>query len=139
MATNIGANYFMSTFIQEYFYLLAACMGALCVYEAKLLLKTQDFIVLDKRLLWSTSIEFFWFVICLIGIFSWELSDWKLVSCLLFIINYLFACVYTWYLFRQIDYTQENFLNQFRIPRWYLEYYFSFGALYGLMNVLWHL
>lgn len=126
----------MSAFIQEYFHLLSALIGALCVYEANILLKDKDYWIFDKRLLWTTSIEFVWLIICCLGIFSWNFSGWKMMSCLIFLINYVFACMYTWILFRKVDSSDPEFAKNFRIPRWYLEYYFSFGAVYALANFL---
>jgi hypothetical protein len=126
----------MSAFIQEYFHLLSALMGALCVYEAKILLKANDYWIFDKRLLWTTSLEFAWLIVCCLGLLGWNLSGWKIISCLIFLVNYLVACAYTWLIFRGADFTDPNFAKDFRIPRWYLEYYFSFGAIYSVVNLV---
>lgn len=117
---------------QDYFHIFAALVGALCVYEADIILKASDSWFRDKRLLWSTSIEFVWLVIVCLGLFSWNLTDWKALSCLIFLVNYLVACVYTWFLFRGV--AIEN-LDQLKLPRWYLEYYFSFGVVYAIANL----
>jgi len=124
----------MALFIQDYFHLLSAIIGALCVYESHILLKAKDFWMLDRRLLWTTSIELIWVIVCCFGLFSWTLTGWKTMSCLIFLVNYIFACVYTWLLFRKINIGDPEFAKSFRIPRWYLEYYFSFGAIYCLTN-----
>lgn len=110
-------------------------MGALCVYEAKILLKANDYWIFDKRLLWTTSLEFAWLIVCCLGLLGWNLSGWKIISCLIFLVNYLVACAYTWLIFRGADFTDPNFAKDFRIPRWYLEYYFSFGAIYSVVNL----
>jgi hypothetical protein len=120
----------------EYFHLLASLVGIICLYEARLLLKVNELWLLDKRLIWSTSIELIWFVICLIGLFIWDLTPWKMLVCLLFIVNYLFSCVYTWYLLRKTDFTDPSAIVGFRIPRWFLEYHFSFGFIYALINLI---
>lgn len=118
--------------IREYFHLLGAVIGALCVYEANIILKAKGSWIRDKRLLWSTTIEFVWLVVVCLGLFSWDLTGWKALSCLIFLVNYLIACVYTWHLFRGIN---IETLDQFTLPRWYLEYYFSFGVVYSLANL----
>lgn len=122
----------LSQLIQEYFYLLGALIGALCVFEANILLKTKTSWFRDKRLLWSTTIEFAWLIIVCLGLFSWDLTGWKALSCLAFLVNYLVACIYTWYLFRGVNIES---LDDFKLPRWYLEYYFSFGVVYAIANL----
>lgn len=118
---------------QDYFHVFAALVGALCVYEANIILKASGSWFRDKRLLWSTSIEFVWLVVVCLGLFSWDFTGWKALSCLIFLVNYLVACIYTWYLFRGV--TIES-LEQLVLPRWYLEYYFSFGVVYAIANLV---
>jgi hypothetical protein len=118
--------------IQEYFHLFAALTGALCAYEAQLILKIERAWINDKRLLWSTTFEFVWLIITCLGLFSWNFTGVKAFACLIFLVNYLVACVYTFFLIRSSD---LEALEQFQLPRWYLEYYFSFGVIYFLANI----
>jgi hypothetical protein len=120
----------------DYFHLLAALIGVVCAYEANLLLKAHELWLLDKRLLWSTAIEFIWFIFCLIAIFRWDLSHWQTLASLLFIVSYLLSCIYTGYLIKRIDLSDPTAISGFRIPRWFLEYHFSFGFIYSLINLI---
>jgi len=126
----------MSEWIGQYFHLLCAIIGVLCAYEANLILRAKGAWILDKHLLWTTSIEFIWVIICCLGIFSWGLTGWKLFTGLIFLVNYLFAGIYTGYLFRGANLSDPSFFENFQIPRWYLEYYFSFGLIYSITNFI---
>ena len=117
----------------DYFHLFAALVGALCLYEANIIMRANGSWIRDKRLIWSTSIELIWLIVVCLGLFSWDYTGWKALSCLIFLVNYLVACVYTWYLFRKIGNIES--LDDFNLPRWYLDYYFSFGAIYALGNL----
>ncbi len=120
----------------EYFHLLAAFIGVVCVYEANLLLKAHELWLLDKRLLWSTGIECVWLIFCLIAVFRWDLSHWQILVSLLFIVNYLFSCIYTGYLMSKVNLSDPSAISGFRIPGWFLEYHFSFGFIYALINLM---
>lgn len=118
--------------IQEYFHLFAALTGALCAYEANIILRAEGSWINDKRLLWSTTLEFAWLIVVCLGLFSWNFNGVKAFVCLIFLVNYLVACLYTFYLIRGSDIES---LENFQLPRWYLEYYFSFGVIYFLANI----
>jgi hypothetical protein len=120
--------------LSEYFHLLATLIGIICVIEANILLKAGQSWFLDKRLLWSTTIEFVWLIICFIAVFS-DLSRGHILASLIFIVNYFFVCIYTFYLMRGLDLTDPTALTRWSIPKWLLEYYFSFGFIYALLNL----
>lgn len=121
--------------LQDYFHLLATLIGVICVFEANILLKPREFWFLDKRLLWSTTIEFVWVIVCFIAVFG-DLSRGKMFAALIFIVNYLFVCVYTFFLMRKLDLTDPTALAKWIIPKWLLEYHFSFGFIYALFNLV---